>query len=42
MTGSGSCVFAEFQSRVAAQAVIGALPEGMKGFVARGLDRIVY
>ena len=39
MTGSGSCVFAEFESREAAQAVIDALPEGMKGFIARGLDR---
>jgi len=39
MTGSGSCVFAEFEVREAAQAVIDALPEGMKGFVARGLDR---
>jgi 4-diphosphocytidyl-2-C-methyl-D-erythritol kinase len=39
MTGSGSCVFAEFADREAAQAVIEALPEGMKGFIARGLDR---
>lgn len=39
MTGSGGCVFAAFESREAAQRVIDELPEGMKGFVARGLDR---
>ena len=39
MTGSGSCVFAAFERREAAERVIDALPEGMKGFVARGLDR---
>ena len=38
MTGSGSCVFAAFASREAAQAVIDALPEGMEGFIARGLQ----
>ena len=39
MTGSGSSVFAGFASREEAQAVIDALPEGMKGFIARGLDK---
>ncbi|HET9469916.1 MAG TPA: 4-(cytidine 5'-diphospho)-2-C-methyl-D-erythritol kinase [Usitatibacter sp.] len=39
MTGSGGCVFAAFESREAAQRVIDGLPEGMQGFVARGLDR---
>ena len=39
MTGSGGCVFAAFGSREAAQRVIDELPEGMQGFVARGLDR---
>jgi 4-diphosphocytidyl-2-C-methyl-D-erythritol kinase len=39
MTGSGSCVFAAFETRDEAQAVIDALPEGMKGFIARGLKR---
>jgi len=38
MTGSGSCVFAAFERREAAQQVIDALPEGMHGFVARGLE----
>lgn len=39
MTGSGGCVFAAFEERQAAQRVIDELPEGMHGFVARGLDR---
>jgi 4-diphosphocytidyl-2-C-methyl-D-erythritol kinase len=38
MTGSGSCVFASFERREDAEAVIDALPEGMKGFIARGLE----
>jgi 4-diphosphocytidyl-2-C-methyl-D-erythritol kinase len=37
MTGSGGCVFAGFESREAAQRVIGELPASMTGFVARGL-----
>jgi 4-diphosphocytidyl-2-C-methyl-D-erythritol kinase len=37
MTGSGSCVFAAFDSRAAAQGVIDALPATMKGFIAQGL-----
>ena len=39
MTGSGACVFAEFASQAEALALQQQLPEGMKGFVARGLDR---
>ena len=37
MTGSGSCVFAAFSSRDQAKRVIDELPEGMHGFIARGL-----
>jgi 4-diphosphocytidyl-2-C-methyl-D-erythritol kinase len=37
MTGSGSCVFAAFDSREGAERVIGALPESMSGFIAQGL-----
>jgi 4-diphosphocytidyl-2-C-methyl-D-erythritol kinase len=37
MTGSGACVFAEFDSRERAQAVADELPAAMKGFVAQGL-----
>jgi 4-diphosphocytidyl-2-C-methyl-D-erythritol kinase len=39
MTGSGSCVFAGFESREAAQRVMDELPEGMHGFIARGLTQ---
>lgn len=37
MTGSGACLFAEFPTREAAQAVIDALPTGMRGWLAAGL-----
>ena len=39
MTGSGACVFASFADAAAAQQVLAVLPVGMRGFVARGLDR---
>ena len=39
MTGSGACVFAEFETEAEARTLHGALPGGMQGFVARGLDR---
>lgn len=39
MTGSGGCVFAEFAAESEAREVHAALPEGMRGFVAHGLDR---
>jgi 4-diphosphocytidyl-2-C-methyl-D-erythritol kinase len=39
MSGSGACVFAEFGSEAAARAVLDSLPQTMRGFVARGLDR---
>jgi len=39
MTGSGACVFAEFDSRGRAEAVLKQLPEGMRGVVAQGLAR---
>lgn len=38
MTGSGSCVFAEFARREDADALIKELPTAMRGFVARGLE----
>jgi 4-diphosphocytidyl-2-C-methyl-D-erythritol kinase len=37
MTGSGSCVFAAFDSREAAQAILDRLPPPMSGFIAQGL-----
>jgi 4-diphosphocytidyl-2-C-methyl-D-erythritol kinase len=44
MTGSGACVFAEFETEAEARALQEAalqsdLPGGMQGFVARGLER---
>lgn len=39
MTGSGACVFAEFETEAEARALQSALPGGMRGFVARGLDQ---
>lgn len=38
MTGSGACVFAPFAAEQDARAVLAAMPEGMTGWVARGLD----
>lgn len=37
MTGSGACVFAEFECREDAEAVHAQLPHGMRGWVAPGL-----
>jgi len=39
MTGSGACLFAEFATQAEAVAIHSQLPQGMSGFVARGLDR---
>lgn len=39
MTGSGACLFAEFETEAEARTLHGALPGGMQGFVARGLER---
>lgn len=39
MTGSGACVFCAFGSEAEAGRVLSELPAGMRGFVARGLDR---
>jgi 4-diphosphocytidyl-2-C-methyl-D-erythritol kinase len=38
MSGSGACVFAEFEQREAAEAVLRRLPATMRGWVATGLD----
>lgn len=37
MTGSGACVFAEFNSKERAETVLARLPEGMRGWAAAGL-----
>jgi 4-diphosphocytidyl-2-C-methyl-D-erythritol kinase len=39
MTGSGACVFAEFATETEAQAVLQQLPDGMRGFLAHGLQQ---
>ena len=39
MSGSGACVFVDFPGAAAAHAAFAELPAGMRGFVARGLDR---
>ena len=39
MSGSGACVYAEFSTESAARAAYARLPQSMRGFVARGLER---
>jgi 4-diphosphocytidyl-2-C-methyl-D-erythritol kinase len=39
LTGSGACVFAEFGTEAQARGVAQRMPTGIRGFVARGLDR---
>jgi 4-diphosphocytidyl-2-C-methyl-D-erythritol kinase len=39
MSGTGSCVFARFEDRQAAEALHACLPAGWRGFVARGMNR---
>lgn len=39
MSGSGACVYAEFSTESAARAAHAQLPQAMRGFVARGLER---
>jgi 4-diphosphocytidyl-2-C-methyl-D-erythritol kinase len=39
ITGSGACVFAEFESETEARALHAQLPGDMRGFVARGLEQ---
>ena len=39
LTGSGACVFAAFADEAGARRVHGLLPEGWRGFVAKGCNR---
>jgi 4-diphosphocytidyl-2-C-methyl-D-erythritol kinase len=39
LTGTGSCLFAEFKERQQAEKIYDRLPSGLEGFVARGLNR---
>ncbi len=38
LTGTGACVFAEFDTESAARHVLSLVPEGLCGFVARGVN----
>ena len=38
LTGTGACIFATFQSRQEAEAILNKAPRGLTGFVARGLN----
>jgi len=38
LTGTGACVFAGFETKAEADAVVRQLPEKWTGFVARGLN----
>jgi len=38
MSGSGACVFAEVGSEAEARRVLAAMPAGMRGLIAKGLD----
>jgi len=39
MTGTGACVFARFDSKTAAEAVLERKPENLQGFVTRGVNQ---
>ncbi|MDA8329445.1 MAG: 4-(cytidine 5'-diphospho)-2-C-methyl-D-erythritol kinase [Betaproteobacteria bacterium] len=39
MTGSGVCVFAELSNEADARQILSTMPKGMRGVVARGLER---
>jgi len=39
LTGTGACVFAGFDTQVAAKRVLAQLPTGKRGFIARGMNR---
>ncbi len=39
LTGTGACIFAEFQSQQEAEALLNKAPAGLTGFVARGLNQ---
>ncbi|QCI17002.1 4-(cytidine 5'-diphospho)-2-C-methyl-D-erythritol kinase [Buchnera aphidicola (Aphis helianthi)] len=38
MTGTGSCVFAEFNDKTSAQKIFSLLPKNMKGFIAKSVN----
>ncbi|WP_049722347.1 4-(cytidine 5'-diphospho)-2-C-methyl-D-erythritol kinase [Gilvimarinus polysaccharolyticus] len=42
MTGTGACVFAAFDSAVKAEQVLAQLPDGITGFIGRGINSASY
>jgi len=42
MTGTGSSLFASFESEAAAKEVLNALPNNLPGFVAKGIDSLEH
>lgn len=42
LTGSGGCIFAEFKTKTEAQLVIAEIPKPFTGFVAKGLNHIIW
>ena len=40
MTGTGSSLFASFESEAEAKKVLNALPDNLPGFVAKGIDSL--
>ena len=40
MTGTGSSLFASFESKAAAKKVLNSLPDNLPGFVAKGIDSL--
>jgi 4-diphosphocytidyl-2-C-methyl-D-erythritol kinase len=39
LSGTGSCVFSRYETELQARKALASLPEGWKGFVAKGLNR---
>ncbi len=39
MTGTGACVFAPFEDKASAEAVLAAMPTSLTGFVAKGVNQ---
>jgi 4-diphosphocytidyl-2-C-methyl-D-erythritol kinase len=39
MTGTGACIFADFENQQQAQHVVDNLPSNWQGFVAKGCNR---
>ena len=38
MTGTGSCIFSEFNDKKSAQKIFSVLPKNIKGFIAKSVN----